>query len=94
MLKSYPSPEIERWTRDRPVMTGVLDQDTHALTGYIQTGEDVISALPEKRDRDAGEQHVAEHIHSCCRNLRYRFMRAHNVQIYDSLTNNRSKPLR
>jgi (3,5-dihydroxyphenyl)acetyl-CoA 1,2-dioxygenase len=94
LLKSYPSPEIERWTRDRPVMTGVLDQDTHALTGYIQAGEDMLCALPEKRDRDVGGQHVAEHIHAGCRNLRSRFMRAHSVQIYDSLTNNRSKPLR
>jgi thioesterase DpgC len=85
---------MEGWRSDSPVMTGLLEADTRTMTGYIQVGEDFLSALPKKPQRTEKEQRLAGRILDACRNVRSRFMRTHNLQIYDSLTQNRSKQLR
>jgi thioesterase DpgC len=54
----------------------------------------LLATLPPKPDRDRHQQCVADTILKTCRELRTRFMRRHAAQVYDVLTNGRTKYLR
>jgi thioesterase DpgC len=63
-----------------------MDVDAREMDRHIRSGEDLLTELPPKQERSTEQQESAEEIHNSCRNVRSRFMRAHNVSVYATLT--------
>ncbi|WP_305073493.1 (3,5-dihydroxyphenyl)acetyl-CoA 1,2-dioxygenase DpgC [Micromonospora okii] len=81
---------VERWQGEPPTAGHSLEADTAALSAYTEHGEELLAALPARRDRDDAEQHLADRVHAACRAARDRFVGWHVDAVHAVLTDGRS----
>ncbi|WP_017557215.1 (3,5-dihydroxyphenyl)acetyl-CoA 1,2-dioxygenase DpgC [Nocardiopsis baichengensis] len=77
---------VEDWRAAMPAQKGALADDAAALAGFVRAGEELLAALPERRDRDRGRQRTADRVLGACRALRGRFIGLHADGVYEALT--------
>ncbi|MEV0943286.1 (3,5-dihydroxyphenyl)acetyl-CoA 1,2-dioxygenase DpgC [Micromonospora wenchangensis] len=72
-------------TRERS-LTGELDPDAEAVRTRTDRDEARLAELPDKPERTAAEQAVADELHRSGRELRSRFLSAHTPAVFAELT--------
>ncbi|WP_320068917.1 (3,5-dihydroxyphenyl)acetyl-CoA 1,2-dioxygenase DpgC [Micromonospora sp. RTGN7] len=82
------------WDVAAPSFTGVLDDDARALAEFAAAGEDVLTGLPAKAERDPAQRRVADDVLTACRTARRAFLSRHVEALYDLLTDRRTSYLR
>ncbi|MFG3530818.1 (3,5-dihydroxyphenyl)acetyl-CoA 1,2-dioxygenase DpgC [Streptomyces sp. NPDC047917] len=82
------------WDVPAPKFTGVLRTDAALLTAYVQAGEHHLGLLPPRPHRAGDQQPGAEHILALTRAARRAFITLHTTEIYDQLTDDRTRYLR
>ncbi|MEV0730587.1 (3,5-dihydroxyphenyl)acetyl-CoA 1,2-dioxygenase DpgC [Polymorphospora sp. NPDC050346] len=78
------------WDVVPPTLTGGLDDDARTLAGFVAAGEDVLTTLPAKVERDSTQQRLAEDVFTACRAARRAFLALHVESVYDRLTDDRA----
>ncbi|MFI1652015.1 (3,5-dihydroxyphenyl)acetyl-CoA 1,2-dioxygenase DpgC [Streptomyces avidinii] len=82
------------WDEPAPGFTGALQADAGLLTAYAATAEHHLGLLPPRPHRDGDQQLAAEHVLALARTARRAFMALHADEVYDRLTENRTRYLR
>ena len=85
---------VKGWARTAPARTTELSADKAGFGHFWQRASELLTRLPPKSKRAAGEAAAAAEILGLARDARTRFMRAHARVVYDSLTAKRSLFLR
>lgn len=83
---------LERWTRAKPPATSAsLADDARAFTAFWRQSAALLARLPAKRQRSEEERAAAELIAQEARSARVSFLAAHVAELYDRLTERRSR---
>ena len=89
-----PRSEIEKWASSRPQTTANFDSDRLVYGAFWAGAAALRAKLPPKAKRSAEEAEAARAIFSAARASRADFMRAHAPNVYDVLTERRSRFVR
>jgi len=65
---------------------GDLARDSALLAERVAAGDDVLSGLPPRPERDPARQRIADDVHQRCRALRRRFLESHTAEVYAAVT--------
>lgn len=68
--------------RQLPVFNGDLDDDTLAMSTYLQVAESLLASLPPKPEREVLQQQKADQIHLQSRRCRHGFLQRHAGAVY------------
>jgi (3,5-dihydroxyphenyl)acetyl-CoA 1,2-dioxygenase len=77
-----------------PDLHGEFDKDVELAVEYFAAAGQALAALPLKPERTAAQQTTAERLLDEARSVRQRFMGLHTAQVYDRLTEGRTRELR
>ncbi|HEY2594156.1 MAG TPA: enoyl-CoA hydratase/isomerase family protein, partial [Chloroflexota bacterium] len=90
------SEELRRFSELNPARSfgASLASDAHAASRFFLAGQALIDRLPERAWRSAAEQAAAEALHRDLRATRTAFLRRHAADLYDSLTDGRTRFVR
>ena len=89
-----PEDAVAAWKSAHPQVTSDYGGDARSHSGFWLCSHDLLTMLPPKPRRSPAEQSAAEAILGRARDSRDMFLRTHVVEIYDRLTDRRSKFLR
>ncbi|HEY7592181.1 MAG TPA: (3,5-dihydroxyphenyl)acetyl-CoA 1,2-dioxygenase DpgC [Actinophytocola sp.] len=93
-MNSTPTLDVDTWSQSAPELGGTAGEDANRLAGHVTAGENLLSTLPARPDRDPGQQRIAECVLDSVRRLRDRFLTRHAEEVYAVLTNGRRVHLR
>ncbi len=85
---------VTEWVAAAPQRTGDYDVDRPRYARFWQLGGDLIGRLPRKPARSPAEANAAQSILGAAREQREHFLAAHAEQLYDELTQQRSRFVR
>jgi (3,5-dihydroxyphenyl)acetyl-CoA 1,2-dioxygenase len=88
------SDDVAAWARAWPHVSAAFAEDTPAFAEFWNRSAGLIARLPDKSRRNAAERAAAELIGQQARQARTAFMAAHAGELYDRLTDGRSRFLR
>lgn len=88
------SDDVAAWARGRPHVRAAFVEDSPALSEFWNRSAGLLARLPDKSRRNAAERAAAELIERHARQARTAFMAAHAGELYDRLTDRRSRFLR
>jgi thioesterase DpgC len=74
----------------RPAFAGQLDDDALTLRHAVDTAEAQLRQWPERPQRDARQQALAQEVHQACRASRQAFLRRHAAEVYRLLVTGRA----
>lgn len=81
-------------TGDMPTFAGGLDEDARALASHVGSSHRALATLPAKPDRDEDQQRIADRLLNTVRVARHAFLAEHVGEVYDQLTDCRSRWIR
>lgn len=85
---------VPAWQAAAPGFAGALKADAGLLARHIATGEELLSALPPRAERDAPRQLIADRVLAACRASRGAFLAVHAEAVYDLLTDGLTRRVR
>jgi (3,5-dihydroxyphenyl)acetyl-CoA 1,2-dioxygenase len=87
---------LSEWPRkaDMPKFTGSLDADARALASHVGSSRRALVTLPVKPDRNEDQQRMANRLLETVRIARHAFLAEHVGEVYDQLTDRRSRRVR
>jgi thioesterase DpgC len=85
---------IDEWIAAEVTRTADLATDRHRYAAYWQRSRDLLAALPAKPRRKPAEAKAAATILAAARESRERFLSAHAENLYEELTDRRSRFVR
>lgn len=88
------SDDVAAWARARPHVSTAFAEDTPAFAEFWNRSAGLLARLPDKSRRNAAERAAAELIGLQARQARTAFLAAHAGELYDGLTDGRSRFLR
>jgi (3,5-dihydroxyphenyl)acetyl-CoA 1,2-dioxygenase len=89
-----PEASVSRWAAAEPKIVDEFDRDLRQHTAYWKHASQLLSMLPAKPARSAAERAAAQALLAAGRESRERFLGAHALRVYDSLTAHRSRFVR
>jgi thioesterase DpgC len=89
-----PADEIDGWVAPAPPAPDGFPVDAAALTAYVERGTALAERLPAVAQRKVNEQEAAEAIDRALTDVRGAFLTTHVEELYDRLTQARSRRLR
>lgn len=89
-----PADEIDGWVAPAPSAPDGFPVDAAALTAYVERGTALYDRLPAVAQRNVNEQDAAEAISRALTDARGAFLGVHVDELYDRLTQARSRRLR
>jgi thioesterase DpgC len=89
-----PADEIDGWAAPAPPARDGFAVDAAALTAYVERGTALYDRLPAVAQRDVNEQDAAAAIDRALTDARGAFLEVHVGELYDRLTQARSRRLR
>ncbi len=78
--------EIIKWKNIYPEFSGDFKSDILLFQNYIASGEELLSVISKKKQRDAHDNQIAETIHLHSRKLRLDLLTKHCEAVYETLT--------
>ena len=86
--------EVGEWALSVPTESDSFETAATAVSGFLTRGSALESRLPVTSKRSAAERDAAEELSSALSDVRSAFLAAHAQELYDELTDHRSKPIR
>jgi len=86
-----PDEEAREWSEAFPAATGAYESDARRHSDFWRRSAALLRRLPPKPRRNAAEQAAAEALLTAARRSREPFLAAHVDEVYDLLTERRSK---
>ena len=86
--------QVNAWTRAEPAATGEFAADCRTFGAYWQISTALLDRLPRKAQRNDRENAAAGIIQEAARTWRTRFLRDHVDDVYDRLTQKRTRFVR
>jgi len=86
--------EVAAWKESAPPAGAAFPAAARASSEFLLNGERLLRRLPARRDRSEVEAEAAAHLTGVLDAERSRFMRAHTVEVYAALTDDRRRAVR
>ncbi len=86
--------KVDAWLLAEVTLSGELNKDKQALAAYVKEGEQLLTSLPIKPERDELTNCLAAKITTSCRRVRNAFINQHAYAVYSILTEAFSRYIR
>jgi thioesterase DpgC len=86
--------DIEGWSVSSPAHVESFEAAADALSSFLRRGIALGERLPDPGDRSGAERIAGEALTATLAAARVSFLKAHAVELYDDLTDDRARPVR